>query len=162
MIINSERFGSIELDDASAIQIPSGIIGFPKERRYALIPHGSTGAVAWLQSLDNPALAFPLVSAHALPMDYPGMDISAAAAACGITANADDLAVLVVLSAATGLPATVNLLAPIVIDTRTRQGAQILLEGTAFSTREMFRMRPANQVTAEGATEAEAARDAAE
>jgi flagellar assembly factor FliW len=45
---------------------------------------------------------------------------------------------MVVLCALSGQPATVNLLAPIVVNASTRTGAQVILEGTRFSTREFF------------------------
>ena len=41
-------------------------------------------------------------------------------------------------SALANQPATVNLLAPIVVNAATRKGAQIILEGTRYSTREFF------------------------
>ncbi len=45
---------------------------------------------------------------------------------------------LVVLCAPIGQPATVNLLAPIVINSETRTGGQVILDGSRFSTREVF------------------------
>jgi flagellar assembly factor FliW len=50
----------------------------------------------------------------------------------------DDFAVLAVLSAPRSQPATVNLLAPLLINSVTRRGAQVFLEGSRFTTRELF------------------------
>jgi flagellar assembly factor FliW len=50
----------------------------------------------------------------------------------------DDLAILAVLSAPRNQAATVNLLAPLIVNSRTREGAQVFLEGSRFSTRELF------------------------
>jgi flagellar assembly factor FliW len=44
----------------------------------------------------------------------------------------------VILSAPRGQPATVNLLAPLVVNADTRNGAQVILENTRFSARELF------------------------
>jgi flagellar assembly factor FliW len=57
---------------------------------------------------------------------------------------------MVVLSAPQSQPATVNLLAPIVVNIQTRLGGQLFLEGTSFGTRELF-------VTQSAAREAPAA-----
>jgi flagellar assembly factor FliW len=138
MKINSQRFGVVELEDDAVLSFPEGIIGFPRERSFALIPHHGSTHLAWLQSLTQPELAFPVVSAHYFLDTYPDVPVSPAAQAAGIGGNEADLAVLVVLCAPSGQPATVNLLAPIVVSTETRTGAQVILEGSRFSTRELF------------------------
>jgi len=56
----------------------------------------------------------------------------------GIVGEEQEFAVLAVLSAPRGQPATVNLLAPLVINSVTRAGAQVFLEGSRFTTRELF------------------------
>lgn len=138
MHIKSQRFGVVELDDDAVLNFPEGIIGFPKERSFALIPHHGSTYLAWLQSLNKPELAFPVVSAHYFSDRYPDVPVSPAAHAAGVQGTEEDFAVLVVLCAPIGQPATVNLLAPIVVNSETRRGAQVILEGSRFSTREIF------------------------
>ncbi|MET0790624.1 MAG: flagellar assembly protein FliW [Polyangiaceae bacterium] len=138
MQINSQRFGVVEFDDDAVLNFPAGIIGFPREHAFALIPHTGSNFLAWLQSLTKPELAFPVVSAHYFLDTYPDIPVSPAAQAVGLQGKEDEFAVLVVLCAPIGQPATVNLLAPIVINTETRTGAQVILDGSRFSTREVF------------------------
>lgn len=142
MIINSQRFGSLEIDDGELLRFPSGVIGFPTEQRFALVPHQGSGYIAWLQSVTTPELAFPVVSAHAFGDKYPDVPVLEAAEAAGVPGPAEALAVMVVLCALSGQPATVNLLAPIVVNATTRLGAQVILECTRFSTRELFVLPP--------------------
>jgi len=132
------RFGSIEIDEGSVLQFSHGIIGFPEEREFVLIPHSTTGFLAWLQSVRTPGLALPVVSAHAFGEKYPDVPVEAAAEAAGVGSADDDVALMVVLCAPQGQPATVNLLAPIVVNATTRTGAQIVLDGSRFTTRELF------------------------
>ena len=138
MQINSQRFGVVELEDDAVLNFPEGIIGFPREQRFALIPHQGSTFLAWLQSVSKPELAFPVVSAHYFLDGYPDVPVSPAAHAAGVQGTEEAFAVLVVLCAPIGQPATVNLLAPIVINSETRTGAQVILEGSRFSTREIF------------------------
>lgn len=138
MNIQSRRFGSIEIDDESVLTFPEGIIGFPDEHAFVLIPHNSGGFLAWLQSARSPDLALPVVSAHAFGDKYPDVPVEPAAEAAGLGTNVEDIAVLVVLCAPQGQPATVNLLAPIVVNVATRRGAQLILDGSRFTTRELF------------------------
>ena len=138
MQINSQRFGIVELEDDAVLNFPTGIVGFGRERAFALIPHPGSSYLAWLQSVTTPELAFPVVSAHAFADKYPDVAVGAAAHAAGVAGNDEDFAVLVVLCAPIGQAATVNLLAPVVVNAQTRTGAQVILEGTRFSTREVF------------------------
>ena len=138
MQIETTRFGLVEVPEEVLIHFKSGIIGFPRESKFALIPHGDSGLIAWLQSAITPSLAFPVVSAHGLVVDYPDVALAPVAEKAGIGGEEQDFAVLAVLSAPRGLPATVNLMAPLLINSVTRVGAQVFLEGSRFSTRELF------------------------
>jgi flagellar assembly factor FliW len=137
MHIDTSRFGTIEASDNDLIRFPGGVIGFRKETRFVLIPHGSSAFIAWLQSTTTPDLAFPVVSAHGFP-GYPDVPLDVAADRAGIGGKHDDIALLAVLSAPHSQPATVNLLAPLLINAATRIGAQVFLEGSRFSTQELF------------------------
>jgi len=138
MQITTSRFGVVETPDQNLIRFENGIIGFPQERVFALIPHGSSTVIAWLQSVHNPDLAFPVVSAHGLVSDYPDVPVQHVAEKAGLSGDVEQLAILAVLCAAQGQPASVNLLAPILIDASTRRGAQVFLEGSRYTTRELF------------------------
>jgi flagellar assembly factor FliW len=138
MQIETTRFGRVDVKDAEQIHFPTGIIGFRDEKSFVLIPHGSSDLIGWLQSVQTPALAFPVVSAHGLVNEYPDVPIDQAAERAGVKGTADDLAVLAVLSAPLQQPATVNLLAPLIVNASTRVGAQVFLEGSRFSTQELF------------------------
>ena len=138
MNISSQRFGALEIGEEQVLHFPEGLVGFPNEREFVLIPHNSTGFLAWLQSMRSPAVALPVVSAHAFGSKYPDVSIEGATSALGLGNESDDVALMVVLSAPQGQPATVNLLAPILVNVTTRRGAQIILEGSRFSTRELF------------------------
>lgn len=138
MNIQSQRFGALEVSDEQVLTFAEGIIGFPNEREFVLLPHNSSGFLAWLQSTSTPALALPVVSAHAFGERYPDVALEPAAAALGMGDVNDDMALMVVLSAPQGQPATVNLLAPILVNVATRKGAQLILDGSRFTTRELF------------------------
>ena len=62
--------------------------------------------------VEDAGLALPVVSAQALANGYPDVPLATRARRAGLEGQEDDLAALVVLSAADGTPATVNLAAP--------------------------------------------------
>jgi flagellar assembly factor FliW len=138
IIINSQRFGRIEISRDDVISFPTGIVGFPEDKEFILLRNERSDIIGWLQSVNNPALALPVVSAHCFGEEYPDVSVADAARNAGLDGDPEQLAVLVVLAALPGQPATVNLLAPIIISAETRTGAQVILEGTRFTTRELF------------------------
>jgi flagellar assembly factor FliW len=161
MNIQSQRFGTLEVNEDELLSFPQGVIGFPSEQRFALVPHHGSGYIAWLQSVTTPELAFPVVSAHAFGDQYPDVSVAPAASEAGLEGPEDALAVMVVLCALSNQPATVNLLAPILVNAATRRGAQVILEGTRFSTREFFALPEAAR-SKEPANEEQSATSAAQ
>jgi flagellar assembly factor FliW len=138
MIIKTRRFGELEINQSSLVSFPKGLIGFPEIHDYVLIRRTSSDSIGWLQAVDGSDLALPVVSAHAFSADYPDVPLADAAAAVGLGSDLEELSVLAVLTAMPRVPPTVNLLAPIVINATTLCGAQVLLEGSRFTTREQF------------------------
>lgn len=148
MRIETTRFGMVETAEDEVIRFRAGLIGFPNEKEYVLIPHGSSSMIAWLQSVSTPELAFPVASAHGFVANYPDVPLEPIVRRENVGEALDDIAILAVLSAPRNQPATVNLLAPLIINSRTRDGVQVVLEGSKFSTRELFivpKAEPANE-----------------
>lgn len=167
MIVNSDRFGAIEVDATDVLTFPTGIIGFPRESEFVLVRRADSQVIGWLQSTLTSYLTLPVVSAHALAPRFPDVPIDVYAERAGLGSDSEELAVLAVLSAPPGQPATVNLMAPIIVNAATRTGAQILIEGTRFSTRELFIFPDAGNLDLEHSatampSEAQAATSAAE
>ncbi len=58
MKVKTTRFGEIETEFDRVIRFPRGILGFPEYREYVLLQTNEEGTFFWLQSTENPALAF--------------------------------------------------------------------------------------------------------
>jgi len=58
-IVNSSRFGALEVADEDVLEFPLGLIGLPGSR-YALIANDEDGSIVWLHSLEEGALALPV------------------------------------------------------------------------------------------------------
>ncbi len=151
MIVESERFGTVDIDDADLIQFPAGIIGFPGEHHFVMIQTRESALVGWLQSVTSAWFALPVVSIDVLEIDITHFDLTDIAKQAGLAGREESLAVMCVLNVSALAGATVNLVAPIVVDSETRIGAQILLDATKYSTQEAFRVRPEAQEGAEAA-----------
>ena len=142
MIVESERFGTVDIDEADLIQFPAGIIGFPGEHHFVMIQTRESALVGWLQSVTSPWFSLPVVSLDVINVDMDNFDLKDIAKQAGLAGREDTLAVMVVLNVSALAGATVNLVAPIVVDADSRQGAQILLDANKYSTTEPFIVRP--------------------
>lgn len=128
MFVQSDRFGSLDIADDDAIVFPNGIVGFPNDNTFVLLRTREDARIAWLQSTTNAALALPIVSLHNTAVDAPTDAMAEAIINQNIASHIDECAVLLVVTAPAGGNATVNVLAPIVINSSTRMGTQLLLE----------------------------------
>ena len=141
MKVQSSRFGTLELDDQEVIRFPAGLIGFPDETSFVMLRPKPESPIAWLHSTQTSWFALPVVSADALQADLGGT-LTEATKASGLVSSNEPFAVMAVLNApGAGVPASVNLMAPIIVNAETRQGAQLLLESSNYSTQEPFVLR---------------------
>jgi len=130
--LSNTRFGDIEVDDSRSVTFPRGLIGFPDARRFILLEPRGRAPVAWLQSIDVPELAFPVVDGACIDPSYPQPAPPELARAAGL--GATELALMVIV-AATGHQRSLvaNMLAPLVVDLESRTGAQVVLDHRVFS-----------------------------
>ncbi|HEX7095264.1 MAG TPA: flagellar assembly protein FliW, partial [Acidimicrobiales bacterium] len=143
MRIESEKLGELEIDESTVLEFPQGLLGFGDARRFALIDTHDTGVYFWLQSLDDPALAFLAAIPWPFFPDYEFDLPDADRDALGLQEPDDPaevgdgnpmvLCLLTVDPSATQI--TANLLGPLVINTQTRIGRQVVLADYDFTTR---------------------------
>lgn len=119
-----------DADDAGVptLSLPAGLPGFPGAQRFALVRWGPADSpFSLLRSLDDPELEFVVVPPGVFFPGYaPDLD-DATAEDLGLT-DADDAVVLVLVTVGeAAADATANLLAPIVVNRRTREAAQVVL-----------------------------------
>ncbi|MFO0611676.1 MAG: flagellar assembly protein FliW [Polyangiaceae bacterium] len=131
--LEQTRFGDLSVPEESLITLRGGLLGFPNDTRFVLVER-ARGPVAFLQSVDTPALAVPVMDGSTLSPAYPTHPQELLARLAGVPA--DDLAISVVVAVdAADRSLRANLVAPIVINASTRRGSQIILPGSGYDTR---------------------------
>jgi len=134
MIIETSRFGGIEVDDQRFLNFPKGLLGFPDDREYALIQTGENSAFYWMQAVHRPELAFVVADPRLFVPDYR------------ISIKTDDLTqiglaetggsqVFVIVNKLGDDMLTGNLQGPLVVNVATRIGKQLVLSEKRYSTR---------------------------
>lgn len=110
--------------------------GFPDDRRFVLVRLEDTGALYALTSVDSAGLRFLVVPPAQFFPDYAPEIDDDALAALGVS-DETGLLVLLVVTAGDGVEdATVNLMAPIVLDQRSRRAVQLVLNRSGLSVRQ--------------------------
>jgi flagellar assembly factor FliW len=134
MIVETTRFGSIEVDDGSILRMKRGLLGFEEMKRFCLIQHKPDTPFKWLQSVDLADLAFVVVDPSQFFADYE-IEINDVEAS---ELEIDDPEHAVVLTTVTirrdEQMVTTNLAGPIVINAKTLVGMQIILEDDRYGT----------------------------
>ena len=108
------------------------MLGFTDQRRFALVQLDEAGILSSMRSLDDPGLRFLVMPAEPFFPDYHPVVEDDVARDLGIE-SAEDTLLLLVLTAGTSLQSsTANLAAPVLVNVRTRQAQQVVLEGQDF------------------------------
>jgi flagellar assembly factor FliW len=69
IIVESPRFGRIEIDPSTVIEFPEGLIGLDGTR-FALVTTQPGSPLMWLHCIDNPALSLPVTEPHRFFSDF--------------------------------------------------------------------------------------------
>jgi flagellar assembly factor FliW len=133
MLIETTRFGPLEIEDDRVIHFAGGVLGFPDHHRYALIQTATDPVFFWLQSLDEPALAFVVCDPTAFVPDYRAPIRADDVAALGMEGLGDCQILVIVNKVDDQL--TANLIGPLVIGAQSLLGKQLVLADKRYSTR---------------------------
>jgi flagellar assembly factor FliW len=126
-----------------------GLLGFPEQRRFALIQTAEDPVFFWMQSVDAPELAFvvcdPLnfVADYQVPIrrdDLQSLELR----------DLGDCQVLVIINKVNG-DLTANLLGPIVVGAHSLRAKQMVLSDKRYSTRHRLMSADVTQAVAQTA-----------
>lgn len=129
------RFGTCTYRESEVLTFPWGLPGFASLRRFIALNLGGQEKFVWLQSLDDPSVALPTADPWQIFADYAPHLPPYATSSLDLR-NPEDFATLCVVVVTPGAAEmTMNLLAPIVVNLRTKTGRQITLEAGGYSVR---------------------------
>lgn len=137
MKVTTKVFGEITIDDERIITFPNGIIGFPELTKFAMIHDSEKGvdSIHWLQSLDEPAFAMPVMDPLIVCHDYnPEVDDELLKHLGEL--NPEEMLVLVTVTVPKDIKQmTVNLKGPIIINALDRTAVQVIVEGDEYQVK---------------------------
>ncbi|HUU84324.1 MAG TPA: flagellar assembly protein FliW [Phycisphaerae bacterium] len=146
MIIETSRFGQLEVDERRLIDFADGILGFPEYRRFALIQTGQDSGFYWLQSTECAGLAFVVTDPRLFVADYRVPVRGEELERLGLD-SVEGAQVFIIVNKVDGM-LTGNLQGPLVINVATRAARQSVLSDQRYSTRHPLTRIPAPETLA--------------
>lgn len=139
MLVKTKYFGEIELDDDKILTFEEGLIGFESLKKFALIysnDEKKESSIMWLQSLDEPVMALPLISPFFVKPDYKPVIEDEILRSLGCESDGTTPIVFVTLTVPSDIKMmSINLKAPIIINDETKKGCQMILENSDYAVK---------------------------
>ena len=139
MQINTKWFGTVEINDAKVITFEKGLIGFEDCSRFAIVyetEDKKEKPIMWLQSLDEQALALPIIKPEYIVDEYAPDVEDELVYKLGENVKSDDLMIFVTMTVPSDLTKmTCNLKAPIIINTATMKAVQAVAANEDYVVR---------------------------
>jgi len=136
MEIVTKAYGQIAIDPANIITFENGMIGFENLHKYVLLGKDESELLLWLQSAEDPEMAFVVIQPRFFKADYqPKIHVNELAE-LSVEDAADLLLYAVVVVPEDITKMTANLQAPIVINTKNNKGKQLILNDDTYKIKE--------------------------
>jgi flagellar assembly factor FliW len=135
MLIHTINFGDLEVPEEKIITFKEGIPGFPQIHRFAFLEFEDLKPFQYLQSLDDPPIALLVINPFLVD---PGYQFQLTPLDMDDIRSTDSAAVAVYAVAtvpANPEEATLNLMAPIVVNEAEQSGKQVILHESAYSVK---------------------------
>ncbi|MCR5701944.1 MAG: flagellar assembly protein FliW [Lachnospiraceae bacterium] len=135
MVVQTKFFGEVEIDDAKILDFPNGIIGFEDFKKFAIIydiDDDKETKISWLQSVEEPTLALPVIDPMAIVAEYSPMIEDELLKPLGNSADEDLLCLLVMTVPSDMTKVTANMKAPVIINSKTNKGVQLIVDNADY------------------------------
>ncbi|MBR4781129.1 MAG: flagellar assembly protein FliW [Lachnospiraceae bacterium] len=141
MNVKTRHFGDVEIDDSKVITMDNGLFGFENYKKYVLLYDSSSDEIPniqWLQSLDEELLALPVMIPTTVVPDYNPVVEDETLGSLGEWKE-EDVSMLVTVTVPEDIKKmSINLKAPIVINTATMKGCQVVAENPEYEVKHMI------------------------
>lgn len=128
------RFGEVEYDPAQILRFPDGLLGFEGLRDFIVMPNLKDGPLFWIQSVEDPQVAFVLTDPTNFFLTYRVAPDAGEREMLEL-ADEEECFPLAVVTVHPDKTVTLNLAAPILFAPRTNRAIQVILENSTWQTR---------------------------
>lgn len=143
LLIDTSRFGQLEVNRDRLIVFAEGILGFPLQHEYALVQTGEGSGFYWLQSVERRDLAFVVCDPRLFAADYQVPVKAEELESIGMSDPQSGQVFVIVNKVGDML--TGNFQGPLVVNVVSRQARQLVLSDKRYATRQPLMRIPAKQ-----------------
>lgn len=136
MTVHTSRFGAVSITTEDVIHFPEGLLGFNELRRFVLLDDPTDEIFAWLQSCEDPNIAFPLLEPELFTANYKVQLTKHDLESMGLNSHDGVRCFSIITIPADPTQMTANLKAPVVIHVSTRKARQVVLQDNSLAIRE--------------------------
>ena len=136
MNIHTSRFGLITITSDDVILFPEGLLGFNELRRFVLLDDPSDEIFAWLQSCEEPGIAFPILEPELFTGQFNVQLAKHDLENLGVSSKEGLRYFTIVTIPQDPTQMTANMKAPIVINVSKRVARQCVLQDNQLNIRE--------------------------
>jgi flagellar assembly factor FliW len=134
MNLQTKFHGELEINEEQVLHFNTGIPGFIDEKKFCILPIEETPLFV-LQSVKSAETAFILTEPFSFFTDYE-FDLPEEVTEALSISSDKDVAVFAILTVQEPFEkTTANLQAPVVINQKEKQGKQVILNGTSYTTK---------------------------
>lgn len=136
MLLNTKHFGEIDVKDSDILFFAEGIPGFETSKRFVLINSTEDNSpFKWLQSADEPQIAFAVVNPFFIKKDYTFELSDETVEKLGIKEPEDVVTLSIMVVPEDLEKMRMNLKAPVIINSKNKKAAQIILDTDKYTVR---------------------------
>lgn len=136
MKINTSRFGEIDIIEELIFNFIEPILGYENLTKFALIDHMSDSPFKWLQSVQDPDIAFPVAFPGYFNLNYEFVIPEEDANKLELKDSENLLSFnIVCIPQGNPIDSTMNLIGPIIINVLNKKAMQLVLVNSNHSVR---------------------------
>lgn len=135
MNFDTDRFGMIEFEEKDIINLTEEMLGFPKLKSFVLLNKDLPEPYRWLQSIERPDVAFILTPPTIAVKEYQFKISKNDRKTLKITKKNEEKVFVYSIMVVRDNFVSVNLKAPVVINTQSNLAKQIILTDSDYPVR---------------------------
>ena len=138
MQIQTKFFGEVDIAEDKVITLANGLMGFEENKKYVILYDNEKtekSNISWLQSADEQSLALPVVNPLVIKKDYDPIVPDELLEQLGDPEEEGYMLLVTMRIPSDPKEISCNLKAPIIINTKTLLGAQLIVENEDYPVR---------------------------
>ncbi|MTI46803.1 MAG: flagellar assembly protein FliW [Firmicutes bacterium] len=134
MKLVTKHFGEIDVNEKEIIYFPDGVFSFEDKKRFIIINNPNEELpFNWLQSVDDPNLAFVIINPFIFKPDYDFTLQQSVIDKLEIKEKKDVVVYCIVVIPEDFNKMTANLAAPVIVNASKMKGKQVIIDNDKYS-----------------------------